>query len=138
VHPTFAKTPARAGWHRQALRLASGRHRKRNGKTHGPGHPPESGGARQTHIRNREKQYRRARFTTLRAKQRASPEKSPRGRENRHPELAKDLAWNVEAICFAALNVTVPYVRKPKRKRASLFSEPGFPARQTHAITIQL
>ena len=48
--------------------------------------------------------------------------KPPRGRENRHPELAKDLAWNVEARCFAALNMTATYVRTPKRKRASLFS----------------
>jgi len=50
----------------------------------------------------------------------ASRRKSLSGRESRHPELAKDLAWN---RCFAALNMTVTYVRKPKRKRASLSSE---------------
>ena len=53
----------------------------------------------------------------------ASRRKSLSGRENRHPERAKDLAWNVEARCFAALNMTVTYARSTMRKRARLFSE---------------
>jgi len=53
----------------------------------------------------------------------ASRRKSLSGRESRHPELAKDLAWNVEARCFAALNMTVTYARLTMRKCASLFSE---------------
>jgi len=59
----------------------------------------------------------------LRIRRRALPRKSLSDRKNRHPELAKDLAPNYQARCFAALNMTVTYARKLKRKCASLFSE---------------
>jgi len=46
----------------------------------------------------------------LRIKERPSPRKSLSDNEKRHPELAKDLASNSQARCFAALNMTVTYV----------------------------
>jgi len=67
--------------------------------------------------------FRRARFTTVRVWRRPTRRKSLSDRKNRHPELAKDLASNCQARCFAALNMTVSYARLPKRRRASLFSE---------------